>query len=90
MTDSPANLPPLEHVRDERGVHYLTLNRPATFNALSEEMLAALQAALEFIALDESGRVAVFAARVDVWRRWRRTRLPGVRAGGCGLATGGD
>ena len=62
MTDAMAKLPPLEHVRDERGVHYLTLNRPASFNTLSEEMLIALQAALDFIALDASGRVVVIAA----------------------------
>lgn len=62
MTDSSSGLPPLQHVRDERGVHYLTLSSPATFNALSEAMLAALQAALDFIALDASGRVVVIAA----------------------------
>ena len=62
MTDLPGNLPPLDHVREERGVHYLTLNRPATFNALSEEMLVALLSALEFIATDASGRVVVIAA----------------------------
>jgi enoyl-CoA hydratase/carnithine racemase len=48
--------------RDERGVLTLTMNRPANFNALSEEMLAALQAALDRIALDESVRVVVLAA----------------------------
>lgn len=62
MTDSLTSLPPLQHVRDERGVHYLTLNRPASFNVLGEEMLASLQAALDFIALDASGRIVVIAA----------------------------
>ena len=55
--------PPLLHARDERGVHTLVLNRPATFNALSEDMLAALQAALDEIALDASARVVVLASQ---------------------------
>ena len=38
------------------------MNRPANFNALSEEMLAALQAALDRLAQDESVRVVVLAA----------------------------
>ena len=38
------------------------MNRPANFNALSEEMLAALQAALDRLAADESARVVVLAA----------------------------
>jgi enoyl-CoA hydratase/carnithine racemase len=40
----------------------LTLNRPHAFNALSEEMLAALQRELDAIAQDESVRVVVLAA----------------------------
>jgi enoyl-CoA hydratase/carnithine racemase len=48
--------------RDARGVVTLTMNRPANFNALSEEMLGALQAALDRLAKDESIRVAVLAA----------------------------
>ena len=54
--------PPVIHTRDHRGVHTLTLNRPSTFNALSQEMLAALQSALDFIALDATARVLVIAA----------------------------
>lgn len=54
---------PLLHTRDVRGVHTLTLNQPATFNALSEHMLAALQAAIEAIALDKAARVVVVAAQ---------------------------
>ncbi len=46
---------------DHDGVVTLTLNRPAQFNALSEEMLAALQAALDDIAADESVRCVVLA-----------------------------
>ncbi|RZJ15315.1 MAG: enoyl-CoA hydratase [Haliea sp.] len=48
--------------RDDRGVVTLTMNRPANFNALSEEMLAALQQALDAVALDEGARVVVLAA----------------------------
>ena len=47
---------------DARGVVTLTLNRPLAFNALSEEMLGALQAELDAIANDESARVVVLAA----------------------------
>lgn len=47
---------------DEAGVATLTLNRPAQFNALSEEMLAELQSALNAIAADASVRVVVIAA----------------------------
>ena len=56
-------LPPiLLHTRDDRGVHTLVLNRANTFNALSGEMLAALQAALDFITLDDTARLVVIAA----------------------------
>jgi enoyl-CoA hydratase/carnithine racemase len=48
--------------RDERGVVTLTMNRAAAFNALSEEMLGALQAALDRVAKDDSARVVVLAA----------------------------
>jgi len=48
--------------RDERGVVTLTMNRPASFNALSEEMLAALLQALDGLAADQSARVVVLAA----------------------------
>jgi len=48
--------------RDARGVVTLTMNRPANFNALSEEMLAALQAAFDEVACDETARVVVLAA----------------------------
>lgn len=44
------------------GVTTLTLNRPAQFNALSEGMLAALQAALDDAAADEAVRCVVLAA----------------------------
>jgi enoyl-CoA hydratase/carnithine racemase len=48
---------------DDRGVLTLTLNRPQAFNALSEAMLAALQAELDAIARDERVRVLVLAAQ---------------------------
>lgn len=48
--------------RDARGVVTLTMNRPANFNALSEEMLDALQAALDRVAKDTTVRVVVLAA----------------------------
>lgn len=47
---------------DARGVVTLTLNRPAAFNALSEELLAALQHAFERIAHDGHVRVVILAA----------------------------
>jgi len=53
--------PLIEH-RDERGVVTLTMNRPASFNALGEEMLAALQGALDRVAGDASARVVVLGA----------------------------
>jgi len=50
-------------VRDERGgVVTLTLNRPGQYNALSEEMLQALQQNLDELAADESVRCVVIAA----------------------------
>jgi enoyl-CoA hydratase/carnithine racemase len=49
--------------RDARGVITLTLNRPQQFNALSEEMMAALQAELDAVARDDAARAVVIAAR---------------------------
>ncbi len=48
--------------RDARGVITLTLNRPASFNALSEGMLESLQAALARVAAEADARVVVLAA----------------------------
>jgi enoyl-CoA hydratase/carnithine racemase len=50
------------HEQDERGVVRLTLNRPEAFNALSEGLLEALQAALDRVARDDAARVVVLAA----------------------------
>lgn len=52
----------LQHDRDDRGVHRLTLQTPERFNVLSEAMLEALQAALDTVARDEAARVLVIAA----------------------------
>ena len=48
---------------DANGVKTLTLNRPDAFNALSEEILAALQQELDATASDPKVRVVVLAAR---------------------------
>jgi len=53
--------PPLRRERDGRGVVTLTLNRPQSFNALSESLLTALQAELDALARDTSARVLVLA-----------------------------
>ena len=50
------------HVKDAYGVVTLTLNRPQAFNALSEDLLDALQAALDHVAADDTARVVVIAA----------------------------
>lgn len=56
------NDPAVIEQRDARGVVTLTMNRPANFNALSEEMLQALQQALDRLQGDESLRAVVIAA----------------------------
>ena len=48
--------------RDARGVVTLTLNRPRSFNALSEAMLGALGVALGELSADDTVRVVVLAA----------------------------
>lgn len=47
--------------RDEAGVATLTLNRPAQFNSLSEELLDELQTTLDTIAKDDAVRAIVIA-----------------------------
>ncbi|MES2283670.1 MAG: enoyl-CoA hydratase [Pseudomonadota bacterium] len=54
--------PVLLHTQEANGVHTLTLKSPGTFNALSEEMLSLLQAALDEVASDSSARAVVIAA----------------------------
>ncbi len=53
---------PLIVADDGCGVVRLTMNRPASFNALSEEMLGALQTALDAVAADAQARVVVLGA----------------------------
>jgi enoyl-CoA hydratase/carnithine racemase len=64
MNDRTATdlLPFVRRAVDTRGVVTLTLDRPQSFNALSEGMLSALQDELDAIALDESVRAVVIAA----------------------------
>ncbi len=50
---------PLVTVARDGGVVRLTLNRPAQFNALSEDLMRAVQAELERVAVDPSARVVV-------------------------------
>lgn len=47
--------------RDQAGIVRLTLNRPQQFNALSQAMIAALQAHLDSIAADPCARLIVIA-----------------------------
>jgi len=47
--------------QDEAGVALLTLNRPKQYNALSQAMLGALQAALDAVATDRTVQVVVIA-----------------------------
>jgi enoyl-CoA hydratase/carnithine racemase len=56
-TDTPCLL----RETDARGVATLTLNRPQALNALSDEMLAALQRELDAIAHDDRVRAVVIA-----------------------------
>ncbi len=59
---TPTQLEPLLlEARTAEGVVTLTLNRPAQFNTLSEEMLATLNEAAGRLAADESARVVVIA-----------------------------
>ena len=53
--------PLLLQERDTRGVVRLTLNRPQAFNALSEDLIAALTQALAGLAEDDALRVLVIA-----------------------------
>jgi len=57
--EMPTSSVPLILHRQEGGVRHLTLNRPLQYNALSEEMLAALGEALAAVAADPAIRVLV-------------------------------
>jgi enoyl-CoA hydratase/carnithine racemase len=57
-----ATAPHVRNHRDARGVVTLMLDRPDSFNALSIDMLTALQGEIDRLAVDESARVVVIAA----------------------------
>jgi enoyl-CoA hydratase/carnithine racemase len=59
--DSAAAAAPILLSSASAGVVQLTLNRPQQFNALSEQMLAELAAALDRVASDKTARVVVIA-----------------------------
>jgi enoyl-CoA hydratase/carnithine racemase len=61
MMDVNADSPLVRVEQDGRGVVTLTLARPRAFNALSEALMDALQAALDNIAVDKTVRVVVLA-----------------------------
>lgn len=61
MKNEPSVTDAVLYERDGRGVVTLTMNRPANFNALSEEMLTALQAALDRVSQDEGARAVILA-----------------------------
>ncbi|MGM0832276.1 MAG: enoyl-CoA hydratase [Pseudomonadota bacterium] len=61
-SDTPLASSDLLQRTDYQGVTTLTLNQPERFNALSEEMLATLQGALDDIAQDDKVRCVVLAA----------------------------
>jgi enoyl-CoA hydratase/carnithine racemase len=54
-----SDLEPLVLLERRNGVAFLTLNRPAQFNALSEQMLAAVRGTLATLAAESSVRVVV-------------------------------
>jgi enoyl-CoA hydratase/carnithine racemase len=56
------DIAPLVLERRQDAIAYLTLNRPSQYNALSEDMLAALQAKLDALGGDTSIRVVVLGA----------------------------
>ncbi len=61
MTDDTHAL--VQHTSDARGVHQLCLNRPDAFNALSSEVMTALQHSLNAVAQDPQARVVVLSAK---------------------------
>ena len=62
-----AHTEPLVLERRQGHVVHLTLNRPAQYNALSEQMLTALQSVLDTIAADSSVRVVVLGGAGKVF-----------------------
>jgi enoyl-CoA hydratase/carnithine racemase len=62
VSAQPQSAEPVLLREDRDGVVTLTMNRPAQFNVLTSEMLAALQSAFDEIGRDESVRVIVLGA----------------------------
>jgi enoyl-CoA hydratase/carnithine racemase len=62
ITEPASETEVLIRVRREGGVAHLTLNRPDQFNALSEQMLEALDGTLAAVAADDQVRVVVIGA----------------------------
>jgi len=62
MSAPQAAAPPFVLSERDGGLVRLTLNRPERFNALSSEMIAALQAEVDAIAGDETAQVVVLGA----------------------------
>lgn len=60
--DHEIQSPSLLTTIDARGVATLTLNRPARYNALSDDLLAALAASIAELAVDQTLRIVVIAA----------------------------
>ncbi len=65
--NAPTPAPPLLISAPASGVLRLTLNRPQARNALSSELMAALQAALDGAAADNATRVVIIAAEGPVF-----------------------
>ena len=61
MTQTHTDL--ILQTRDARGVVEITLNRPDTFNVLSNEVMSALQHSLDQLAQDPNVRVVVLSAQ---------------------------
>lgn len=61
MTDATPAL--IQHTTDAHGVHQIRLNRPDAFNALSSEVMSALQQGLDFVTKDPYARVVVLSAQ---------------------------
>ena len=62
MSTQPQAAEPVLLREDRDGVTTLTLNRPASYNLLTSEVIDALQSAFDRIAQDEAVRVVVLAA----------------------------
>ncbi|MEY4644760.1 MAG: hypothetical protein RLZZ596_1591 [Pseudomonadota bacterium] len=61
MTDATPAL--IQHTTDPHGVHQIRLNRPDVFNALSSEVMTALQQSLDVVTKDPCARVVVLSAQ---------------------------